>query len=62
MTTNARRVIEEFDELGEAEQHEVLIKLLRKSIKSPYPSLTESELTSVADEIFLELDREESAR
>jgi hypothetical protein len=62
MTTNAKRVIEEFDELGEAEQHEVLIKLLRKSITSPYPSLTESELTSVADEIFLDLDREESAR
>jgi hypothetical protein len=62
MTTNARRVIEEFDELGEAEQHEVLIKLLRKSIKSPSPSLTESELTSVADEIFLELDEGESAR
>jgi len=62
MTTNARRVIEEFDELGEAEQHEVLIKLLRKSIKSPSPSLAESELTSVADEIFLELDEGESAR
>jgi len=62
MSTNARRVIEEFDELGEAEQHEVLIKLLRKSIKSPYPSLTEAELTSVADEIFLELDQDESAR
>lgn len=52
MTTNAKRVIEEFDELGEAEQHEVLIKLLRKSIKSPYPSLTESELTSVAAKMF----------
>ena len=62
MTTNARRVIEEFDELGAAEQHEVLIKLLRKSIKSPYPSLTESELTTVADEIFLELDQDESAQ
>jgi hypothetical protein len=62
MSTNARRVIEEFDELGEAEQHEVLIKLLRKSIKSPYPSLTEAELTSVADEIFLELDQDESAQ
>lgn len=62
MTTNARRVLEEFDELGEAEQHEVLIKLLRKSIKSPYPSLTDAEFTGVADEIFLELDRSESGQ
>ena len=60
MTTNARRIIEEFDELGEAEQHEVLIQLLHKSIKSPYPSLTESELISAADEVFLELDQGES--
>jgi hypothetical protein len=61
MTTNARRILEEFDELGEAEQHDVLIQLLRKSIKSPYPSLTEAELMSAADEIFLELDQGESS-
>ena len=62
MATNARRIIEEFDELGEAEQHDVLIQLLRWSVKSPYPSLTESELTSAADEIFLELDQNESSQ
>lgn len=62
MATNARRIIEEFDELEEAEQHDVLIQLLRRSVKSPYPSLTESELINAADKIFIELDQGESSQ
>jgi len=59
METNIRQVIQAFDELGKAEQHQVLVQLLRRSVSGRYPSLTDDQLVTFAEEVFLELDRAE---
>ena len=43
METNIRQVIQAFDELGKAEQHQVLVQLLRRSVSIDfeYPSWRE---------------------
>jgi len=56
MEIDVQQVIQAFDELGKAEQHRVLVHLLRRSASEPYPSPTDSELCQFADEVFLELD------
>jgi len=59
MEADIQQVIQAFDGLGKAEQHQVLVQLLRRSVSEPYPSLTDGELCQFADEVFLELDRAE---
>lgn len=59
METGVQQVIQAFEELGKAEQHQVLVQLLRRSVSESYPSPTNSELCQFADEVFLEFDRTE---
>lgn len=59
MATDVQEVIQAFEELGKAEQHQVLVQLLKRSIKEPYSLPGDDEFCGFADEIFLELDRDE---
>ncbi|MBP1737921.1 MAG: hypothetical protein H6Q48_214 [Deltaproteobacteria bacterium] len=59
MATDVQQVIHAIEELGKAEQHQVLIQLLKRSVKEPYSRPGDDELCRFADEIFLELDRDE---
>jgi hypothetical protein len=59
METGIQQVIQAFDELGKAEQHQVLVQLLRRSVRESYPSPPDGELRQFADEVFLEFDRAE---
>ncbi len=59
MATDVQQVIHAFDELGKAEQHQVLVQLLRRSVRESYSAPGDDDLCQFADEVFLELDRAE---
>ncbi|MGH8521764.1 MAG: hypothetical protein ACREU9_10200 [Gammaproteobacteria bacterium] len=57
MTNAAQKLIDSFEALPEAEQHEVLAQLLHRLIDSPYASFSDEDFTQSADMIFKEFDR-----
>ena len=59
MTAQAKHIIEEFQALPDQAKREVLTELIRTSRLIEYPKLSEDELLSAADEVFLEYDRRE---
>ena len=59
MSETASQLIATFDALAPLEQHAVITALLRRSGGIPDTSLSDDELTGIADEVFLALDREE---
>ena len=60
MTADAKHIIDDFGALPDPAKREVLAELLRMSRFLDYPGLSDDELVSTADEIFLEYDRRES--
>jgi hypothetical protein len=60
VTTQGKHIIEEFEALPDAAKREVLAELIRTSRFIEYPQVSEDELVSVADELFLEYDRREA--
>jgi len=60
MTETANQLLATFDSLPTREQHEVMAVLLRRSGELPDSFLTDDELVSIADELFLTLDAEEA--
>ena len=60
MTTEAKHLIEEFGALPEPSKREVLAELLRISRHLDYPEMTNDELTSAANEVFLAYDERET--
>ena len=60
MTNAAKQLIDSFNALPEQEQQEVMIQLLRRLMHTPYPSLTDDELTHAADLVFQDYDHRES--
>jgi hypothetical protein len=59
MTTTAENLISVFDALPEPEKREVATVILRRTLDFAYPPLTDEELTLNAEQLFLELDRQE---
>lgn len=62
MTQPAEKIIESFDALTDAEKREVLALLLRKAATLEQAPLTDDELLASADQVFLELDRNEAKK
>jgi hypothetical protein len=60
MTATVKKLLEAFDKLSEAEKHELLAQVIRRTVGAEYGSLTDEELTLVAEERFLERDKEEA--
>ncbi len=60
MSGAARRILEEFDALPDADKREVVIELLRRAGAAEYAFPDDAELVSAADRIFLELDEREN--
>lgn len=60
MTRAAQQLIQSFESLPEEDQREVLVELLRFPIEADYTSLSDEELLSSADQIFLEYDEREA--
>jgi len=62
MTQGAKRLLDEFEALQEADQAEVLSELLRRVALTPHDLPDDSDLTAVADHLFTELDRREQSQ
>jgi hypothetical protein len=56
----ATQILNSFSSLPEAEQHEVMVALLRSSGELPSGELTDEDLVCLAEEVFLRLDAEEA--
>lgn len=61
VTAQAKHIIDEFQALPDPAKREVLTELIRTSRFIDFPAVSEDELLSAADEIFLEYDRRESS-
>ena len=59
MTEAAQRFLRSFKALPQADQHDVLVSLLRLPIEAEYPAPTDDELVQVAEQVFLALDEAE---
>lgn len=62
MTQAAKKLLEEFDALQEADRAEVLAELLRRVALVPHDLPDPDDLVSSADQMCLELDRREQSR
>lgn len=62
MTETARRVLNALDSLPEAERHEVVCEILRRTALADYGPLDDTDLVALASDVLLELDRDESSK
>jgi hypothetical protein len=60
MTEIATQLLATFETLPAAQQHEIVTQLLRRTGGLPESTLTDDDLTAVADDLFLMLDAEEA--
>jgi hypothetical protein len=61
MTEAVQELLESFEMLSDAEKQEATAELLRRVVLEESGEISDEALTQVAEELFLELDREESA-
>lgn len=57
MTEAARKLLDTFDALQEADRQEVLREILRQTATAPHEAPSNTELIAAANEVFLALDR-----
>ena len=62
MTQAAKKLLEEFDALQDADRAEVLAELLRHVALALHDLPDVDDLTAAADRLFVELDRREQSR
>jgi hypothetical protein len=62
MTQAAKKLLEEFDALQDADRAEVLTELLRRIALAPHDLPDSDDLTAAADRLFAELDRREQSQ
>jgi hypothetical protein len=60
MTTAVKHLIESFDRLSTIEKREAIREILRRSMNEPHEPLSDDALVEIAEESFLELDRQEA--
>jgi hypothetical protein len=61
VTEAVQALIDSFDALSEAAQHEAVIVLLRRAARSATAVLPDEALVAAADELFRELDARDAA-
>jgi hypothetical protein len=61
MSETAAQLLSAFSSLSEAEQHEVMIALLRQSGELPGSVMGGDQLVALAEEVFLSLEAEETS-
>jgi len=61
MTAKVKSLIKSFDTLSGPEQREAAAVILRRTVAWDSPPLTDDDLVSAAEELFLQLDAEEEA-
>ena len=60
MSASVKHILKTFDLLSDKEKKEVASEIIRRSINFDLPPLSDEELVLSAEELFLELDRQES--
>lgn len=60
MSIPVQHLLQSFDLLPEADKREVAAEIIRRSLNLGFLPLSDEELVSIADGLFLELDRQES--
>ena len=60
MTAQGKHIIDEFEALPDQTKREVLAELIRSSRFIEYSAVSEDELLSAANDIFLDYDQRES--
>jgi len=61
MTVEGKHLIEDFQALPDAAKREVLAERVRLSKSIDYPAMSDDELTSAANDVFLGYDERESS-
>ena len=60
MTRKAQRILRSFELLPDPEKREVASAIIRRSLELDVPPLSDDDLVSAAEELFLKLDQEEA--
>jgi len=59
MITSVKDILQSFELLSENEKKELASEIMRRAVKFNLPPLTDKELISCAEELFLDLDQRE---
>jgi hypothetical protein len=60
MTASVEELLNAFDSLTDAELLELLLEILKRTVYLDFPPLSDKDLVLNAEELFLELDRQEA--
>jgi len=60
MTKSVEQLLKSFEQLPEAEKRELAAEIIKRSLALDLPELSDESLILAADQIFLQLDKEES--
>ena len=60
MNTTSQQLLDSFEQLPETEKQQVAAEILRRTVPLDIPSLSDEELLSSAEAVFLELDESEA--
>ena len=60
MTKSVEQLLKTFDQLSEEEKRELASEIIKRSISLDLPELSDDSLLLAADQVFLQLDKEES--
>ena len=60
MTRSVEELLNSFEKLPEAEKRELASEIMKRFLSLDLPELSDDSLLAAADQIFLQLDKEES--
>jgi hypothetical protein len=60
MTATVQKLLTEIDALSDSEKHEIAVAILHRSTTGDFGEVSDEDLTSLALERFIELDKEEA--
>lgn len=60
MTAAVQKLLGAIDALSDQEKHEISVEILRRSAASNYGEVSDDELTTIALDRFIDLDKEDA--
>src|SRR3989442_5195056 len=60
MTRSVEELLNSFEKLPEAEKRELASEIIKRSLTLDLPELSDDSLLAAADQVFLQLDKEET--
>jgi hypothetical protein len=59
MTTEVENILRSFESLPEPDKQELVSEIIRRSLRLDTAALSDEQFVSIAEDVFLELDRSE---